>query len=191
MLEGDCEPRPRNWPAALRPGVEITVRRTKWPDHDHYTHTTTVLGEDSWGLWLGMRRGDSWLRDGQPIQIAPTDIVELIPNEIGWAAEWYEEGPEGPEDELYRDVVGPSVWDGTVVTTVDLDLDIIRTLSGETRLLDEDEFEAHRIELAYPDALVVQARLVASNLMRQVEGRAAPFDGSHRHWMDALKSLRT
>ena len=33
---------------------------------------------------------------------------------------------------------------------VDLDFDVIRTFAGETRLLDEDEFELHRVELDYP-----------------------------------------
>jgi predicted RNA-binding protein associated with RNAse of E/G family len=32
---------------------------------------------------------------------------------------------------------------------VDLDLDVIRTFTGETRLLDEDEFELHRVELEF------------------------------------------
>jgi len=57
--------------------------------------------------------------------------------------------------------MAPSLWDGTVVTSVDLDLDVIRTFSGETKLLDEDEFEEHQIELGYPEVLVVQAREVA------------------------------
>jgi predicted RNA-binding protein associated with RNAse of E/G family len=30
---------------------------------------------------------------------------------------------------------------------VDLDLDVICTFSGQTRLLDEDEFELHRVDL--------------------------------------------
>jgi uncharacterized protein len=81
--------------------------------------------------------------------------------------------------ELYCDVTSRLSWDGGVVTMVDLDLDIIRTFSGETRLLDEDEFEAHRIELACPDILVEEARQVAAMLMRLVGARLAPFDGSH------------
>lgn len=194
--------RPR-WNATVGPDLAANPQRCSpearspfvEPSGAIWTTTPTpprcsVLGEDSSGLWLGIRRGDRWLRDGQPVQAAPTDIVELIPNEIGWVAEWYEELADGPENELYCDVVGPSLWDGTVVTSVDLDLDVIRTFSGETKLLDEDEFEEHQIELGYPEVLVVQAREVASSLMRRVSDRAAPFDGSHHRWMDVWKSLR-
>jgi hypothetical protein len=191
MSENDSEMRNPEWPAPLLIGAEITVRRTKWPDRDHYRHTATVLGQDKWGLWAGIRRGDWWLRAGQPIQQVPTDVVELIPNEVGWVSQWYEKVDDGPEDELYCDVVGGSVWNGTVVTTVDLDLDIIRTFSGATKLLDEDEFEVHRIELAYPEELVTQARAAANELMRRVESRAAPFDGTHHHWMDVWKNLQS
>ena len=65
---------------------------------------------------------------------------------------------------------GPS-WDGTVVTMVDLDLDVIRTFSGETRLLDEDEFELHRVELDYPAWMIDLARQTAAQLMDRVSLR--------------------
>ena len=56
---------------------------------------------------------------------------------------------------------------------VDLDLAVIRTFSGQTRLLDEDEFELHRVELDYPAPMVDLARETAAQLMDRVSLGAA------------------
>ena len=73
------EPGSRDEPTPLHVGTRITIRRHKWPHRDHYTNTATVLGEGSWGLWAGMRGAEWWFRDGAPIQMARTDLVELLP----------------------------------------------------------------------------------------------------------------
>jgi uncharacterized protein len=184
MMRGIDGPGPQ---VDLKPGTPLTIRRHKWPDRDHYTAVASVLGSDSWGVWAGMRRGAWWYRDGQPVHQARSDLVELLPIEVGWAAEWYEQRPGGPDFELYCDVTGPLSWSGTVVTMVDLDLDVIRTFAGETRLLDEDEFELHRVALDYPASMVALARETAAQLMDRVSRREPPFDGSHRPWLELWK----
>jgi hypothetical protein len=103
-MGGIDAPRP---PVNLKPGTPITIRRHKWPDCDHYTAVASVLGSDSWGAWAGMRRGAWWYPDGQPVYQARSELVELLPIEAGWAAEWYEQRPGGPDFELYCDVTGP------------------------------------------------------------------------------------
>lgn len=173
----------------LKTATQITIRRHKWPDRDHYTAVATVLGSDSWGVWAGMRRGAWWYRDGQPVHQARSDLVELLPIEVGWAAEWYEQRPGGPDFELYCDVTGPLSWGGTDVTMVDLDLDVIRTFTGETRLLDEDEFELHQVELAYPASMIALARETAAQLMDRVSLRKPPFEGAHLSWFELWKRM--
>jgi Protein of unknown function (DUF402) len=101
----------------------------------------SVLGSDSWEVRAGMRRGAWWYRAGRPAQQARSGLVEFLPIEVGWAAEWYEQRPGGPDLELYCHITEPLSWDGAVVAMVDLDLDVTRTFSGETRLLDEDELD--------------------------------------------------
>jgi protein associated with RNAse G/E len=58
---------------------------------------------------------------------------------------------------------------------VELDLDVIVTEAG-VRLLDEDEFEDHRVRLAYPEQLVSAARQAAVVLFDLASRAAAPFD---------------
>jgi uncharacterized protein len=70
---------------------------------------------------------------------------------------------------------------------VDLDLDVIRTFAGETRLLDEDEFELHQVELGYPASLIALAAETAAQLMDRVSLRQPPFDGAHLQWFELWK----
>ena len=46
------------------------------------------------------------------------------------------------------------VWDGGLVTAVDLDLDVIRRFDGTWYVDDEDEFAEHQVSYGYPPELV-------------------------------------
>jgi hypothetical protein len=72
----------------------------------------------------------------------------------------------GRPDEVRR----PPHWtNSSEVTLVDLDLDLYRSRADRrVELLDQDEFDAHRVRLGYPDALVVHATRVAARLRTAV-----------------------
>ena len=121
------------------------------------------LGRVGWDASRAWRTGM-----GSPPNRRARNLVQPPPVEVGWAAEWYEQRQGGPDFELYCDIIGPLSWHGTVVTMVDLDLDVIRTFSGETRLVDEDEFELHRVELDYPAWMIALACVTAAQLIDHV-----------------------
>ena len=74
----------------------------------------------------------------------------LLPPSDGWLA-WF---PEFGDFEPYVDIVAGVTRTESSVTMVDLDLDVIRRRNHEVELLDVDEFQAHQVQLGYPDDLI-------------------------------------
>ena len=98
----------------------------------------------------------------------------LVPPTDGWLA-WF---PEFGDFELYVDIVCDTTRTETAVTMVDLDLDVIRRRDGTVELLDQDEFEAHQIDLSYPDHLIDHAERVAAQVLTSVRAGDEPFAGA-------------
>ena len=88
-----------------------------------------------------------------------------------WAAIWSTTG----EPEVYVDICTPARWGEDRVTMVDLDLDVIRLRSGAVRLLDEDEFEEHQVQLRYPRELIEGALVAAERVRAMLIANEEPF----------------
>ncbi len=163
---------------------EVWIERRKWPDAPHYGHAGQILGEDDHGLWLELRVGSPVYRGEELLFHGTTGGLMLVPPTDGWLA-WF---PEFGDFELYVDVVSGTTRTESTVTTVDLDLDVIRRRDGTVELLDIDEFEAHQIELSYPDHLIAHAERVASEVLAAVRTSAEPFGGAAaQEWMTRLR----
>lgn len=162
---------------------EVWVERRKWPAAPHYAHAGLVLGEDHHGLWLALPVGSPVYRGDELLFHGTSGGLMLVPPTDGWLA-WF---PEFGELELYVDVVSGTTRTETSVTTVDLDLDVIRRRNGNVELIDVDEFETHRVELGYPDHLVHHAEKVATQVLAAVHAGEEPFAGAAaRAWMTQL-----
>ena len=96
-----------------------------------------------------------------------------------------------PDLDVYIDIAAPPVWSGRTVKVVDLDLDVIVWNDGrEVELVDEDEFELHRVQLGYPDDVVVGARASAERVLREATAGEPPFDADTAgRWFRALERL--
>lgn len=103
-----------------------------------------------------------------------------------YSAEFYPDG----ETAVYVDINTPARWEGPVVTMVDLDLDLVRKRSdGSVVLLDEDEFEAHRVEYSYPEHLVAGAREAAGAIVVPLENGQEPFGSVGDSWLERARML--
>ena len=151
----------------------VWIERTKWPDRPHYAHDGWVLGEDEHGLWVELRSGAPVYRGDKVLFHGKRGGLMLVPRNRGWLA-WF---PASGSFELYVDIVTPPVRTPTSVTMVDLDLDVIRWTDGRVELVDEDEFETHRVELGYPSDVVADARREAAWVLEAFRRRDEPFDG--------------
>jgi hypothetical protein len=162
---------------------------TKWPDRPHWEFGGHYLGSDEHGDWLGFPTGSRFHRPGVEVTM-PNDQVGLVPAqelpERGWLATFH--GP-GSDFRLYVDIATPPAWDGDVLRSVDLDLDVIQGLRGRVWVDDEDEFADHRVRWAYPDAMVAAALESCAHIESAVRRGVPPFDGSHRHWLARVAHL--
>lgn len=76
----------------------------------------------------------------------------------------------------YCNIASPPYVQGDVLTYIDYDLDVIRSIEGVRQIVDQDEYEMHKLAYHYP-ALVeekVQAGLAA--LLKRMDHNEAPFD---------------
>ncbi|WP_235737309.1 DUF402 domain-containing protein [Nocardioides alcanivorans] len=164
---------------------------TKWRQLPHWTFSGTYLGSDQHGDWIGLPTGTHYERPGAAYD-SPSASVTLVPapdaDERGWLAAFHAAGHRLPgftaAIEVYVDITTPPKWQGRVLTSVDLDLDVVRGSSGRVWVDDEDEFAEHRHTLDYPDVVVAHAGINCDLVQQLVSDRVAPFDGrTHLPWL--------
>ncbi len=109
-----------------------------------------------------------WVQSGQT-----TCAVELY-FEDRWYNVWHFR--DGATELWYCNVAMPASFDGKTLRWIDLDIDIRCYRDGVLEVLDEDEFEQHRVELAYPDEIVERALAARDEALRLAQERAFPFD---------------
>ena len=164
----------------LQRGALIDVRFTKWDGGRHWEFPLTFLGQDEFGTWARGGSGTSLWRPGHSFE-SRFDWVTLIPDELPWCASFYDTPLN--EVSVYVDMTTVPIWDGATVTIIDLDLDVILTRDGSLFVDDEDEFDAHRIELAYPDDVVELARTTAGDVFDAIADGAEPFASIGAQWL--------
>ncbi len=173
----------------LSPGDDVRCEITKWGDRPHWVYPGVYLGEDAHGDWIGFPKGTYFFRPGAEY-VAPYHQVGLIPHadlaERGWMAAFHAAG--GPV-QVYVDIATPPVWDGAVLRSVDLDLDIVRGANGRVWVDDEDEFAQHRVAYGYPEEVVRAACASCDHVHAAVRDARPPYDGSHLPWLDSLAAI--
>jgi hypothetical protein len=164
--------------------TRVTLQFYKYPRTLHWRHDMVLLGEDHHGTWLGAPRGTVIQRGEEEPTSWKHPFVQLIQVDRPWIPIWNVE-PE--KVEIYVDVT-------TVPTrpaldryeAIDIDLDVVRFVDGTIKVVDEDEFDDHRVSLNYPDWMVDQARATTASVAVAIETGAPPFDGSHLPWFERL-----
>ena len=183
------------------PGESIRVEVTKWGNRPHWQFDGIWLGSDEYGEWLGFPVGTHNTRPGFSFD-SEVDVVTLVPPDDYWTATFH---APGNWCEVYVDMCTPATWDGDVLRTVDLDLDVIRMAPespadspfapqnqraawGEVFIDDEDEFAEHQVVYGYPTDVIQAARASCETVFAAVRGRQAPYDGTHLPWLTVLTS---
>lgn len=76
----------------------------------------------------------------------------------------------------YCNLASPSIYDGEAIKNIDYDLDVKVSPIGKTALLDEDEYEAHKIQMNYSDDLGKAIHRGLDRLMVDIRLRNSPFE---------------
>jgi uncharacterized protein len=177
-------PPPRSTSFSAEPGPiktsRIHVDMRKWPDRKHWQFDSEMLGEDDFGVWLYTAQGSVIQRgEEQPISLG-SGFVGLVPRDQWWLAEFYW---DHPTQEIYVNIGTPCEWGDDRVTSIDLDLDVVRHLDGSVEVLDEDEFLDHQVRHAYPQHLIETARVTATNAVEALQRGDEPFRTAARRWL--------
>jgi hypothetical protein len=171
-------------------GDPVRIEMEKWGDRPHWHLPGVWLGTDQHGDWIGIPAGTLMVRPGLEI-VSEHDQVGLVPaagadvERGGFPTFHRAPAPTW----VYVDMVTPPVWDGPVVRTVDLDLDVIRLRDGHVVVDDEDEFAEHQVSLGYPPEIVALAEASRDRVLAAVLAEEPPYDGSHERWQAILTGL--
>lgn len=147
----------------------------KWGGHPHYGGRVHVLGDDEHGTWLWGPAGRTISRGEKPLFVTKQDALVLVVRDAWWSAAWW---VGHDEVDTYVNVGTPPVWEAKRITSIDLDLDVIRFCDGRLEIVDRDEFELHQRLYDYPTDVIQRAEEVADEVMEHMAVRMAPFDGS-------------
>ncbi|MBZ5737608.1 DUF402 domain-containing protein [Nocardioides mangrovi] len=174
------------------PGDAVRLEMTKWGDRPHWELDAIFLGSDDHGDWIGAPAGTLNARPGARF-VSEVDAVTLVPRaeHLAWCLPTFQ--APGIWCTVYVDVATPAAWDGRVLRSVDLDLDVIHGAGhggrGRIWVDDEDEFADHRVRFGYPDDVVAAAVASAERVLAEVTAGLAPFDGTADAWLARLAAL--
>jgi uncharacterized protein len=161
--------------------VDVRVVYRKYDGSLHWNHPARLLGEDEHGTWLGVP-AQTRVFKGEP-EWGPVEapFTILMPRDAWWTATF---NAEPHRTEVYCDITTVPHWPTpSLVTMVDLDLDVRRRRAGAVDLLDEDEFADHRVRFGYPPEVVSAAEAAANWLYTAVRERVEPFDTVYTQWL--------
>jgi protein associated with RNAse G/E len=111
-----------------------------------------------------------------------TVAAGTLSTEYYWTDRWYSvfrfREPGGALRNYYCNVNCPALFDGRLLTFVDLDIDVLVAPDFSYSVLDEDEFEAHAARYEYPPEVRGQVPRALSELIGMIGGRRFPFGES-------------
>ena len=163
----------------------MVARNRKWDGGAHWVVPGTYLGEDGHGWWVFQPAGSFCSRPGAAFH-AMSDAVLLVPRAGEYVATFYDETYPG-DFRVYVDLALEHGWStirpGTVeFHVIDMDLDVIRSVQHGVYVDDEDEFDEHRVRMAYPEHIVDLLLRETGQLYQAVKAQHAPFDGTVVEW---------
>ena len=157
----------------------VEVRSFKWPYRPTTVAPTRLIGEDSFGRWLGITRGDPWwTADRSRSGVFEQSFVKVVPSGTYWTACF---NPGDPIVDV--DIVLPVRWFDDALEEVDLELDILRSTNGKVKVRDQDEFHRVREEWNMPNDIAVQAQATCEQIRALVEEGAEPFGTVGKAWL--------
>jgi len=138
-----------------------------------------LLGEDGFGRWLGITKGDAWrAADHSHCGVFERSFIKLVPNGTFWTACFNVADPV-----VDVDIVLPVQWSDDTLEEIDLELAILRAANGGVRVRDREEFERVREAWAMPRGIAVQAVATCEQICALVEQGAEPFGNVGRMWL--------
>ncbi|HEY0083005.1 MAG TPA: DUF402 domain-containing protein [Pyrinomonadaceae bacterium] len=100
--------------------------------------------------------------------------------EYYWTNRWYSvfrfQEPSGALRNYYCNINLPAKFDGSLLTFIDLDIDLLVAPDFSRRVLDEDEFATNAARYLYPASVRDMVPRALAELNEIIERRDDPFD---------------
>ncbi|WP_248929742.1 DUF402 domain-containing protein [Paenibacillus hamazuiensis] len=90
----------------------------------------------------------------------------------------------------YCNIASPPYVSGRVITYIDYDLDVIRQANGQVTVVDQEEYERHKLNYHYSAIVDAKVKAGLAALLERIERKAAPFRDDlvvqyYRLWKDS------
>lgn len=91
---------------------------------------------------------------------------------------WYNVITQFKKNDIYYycNIASPTILEGRVIKYIDYDLDLRCFPDGSYKILDESEYEYHKIKMSYPDEIDLIVKQELKNLIKLYESKKGPFD---------------
>ena len=103
-----------------------------------------------------------------------------ISTEYYWLDRWYNvfrfSNADRELKRFYCNVNVPPHFDGSVLSYIDLDIDVLVETDLTYKILDEDDFEQNAKGYPYPEDVQASAREALAELIKLIESRSFPFN---------------
>jgi protein associated with RNAse G/E len=153
----------------------ISVRVLKYDGAEHRRWPAVLLRQEADLLVLDAKFDEEIHHDLLGTIAAGTTSVEYY-----WLDRWYNifrfSEPSGSLRNYYCNVNVPPTFDGSVLTYIDLDIDILVNTDLSYTVLDLEEFEHHAERYGYSTQVREQAERALDQLKTLIETRAFPFN---------------
>ena len=155
--------------------IPITVRACKYNGDEHRRWPAILLRQEGTLLVLDARFEEEIQHDLLGTIALGTTSVEYY-----WLDRWYNvfrfSEPSGTLRNYYCNINVPPAFDGTVLTYIDLDIDVLVGPDSTYQVLDLEEFEQNAARYGYSSEIKQNAKKALTELISLIESRHFPFD---------------
>jgi protein associated with RNAse G/E len=155
--------------------ASITVRACKYDGKEHRSWRARIASSTDSLLVL-----DATFEEEIRHPLLGTILRGTRSLEYYWLDRWYNvfrfHEPTGELRSYYCNINVPPVFDGRVLSYVDLDIDIMVTPALTYSIIDEDEFEINAGRYNYPSEIRRRAAEALTELLALIELRQFPFN---------------
>jgi protein associated with RNAse G/E len=75
----------------------------------------------------------------------------------------------------YCNLASPPYKNNNIITYIDYDLDVIRLPSGEINVVDQDEYDAHKLKFHYSETVELKVKEGLDRLLERIQKQQPPF----------------
>lgn len=165
----------------------VTIQARKYSKQLHYEWQANLIElTDSYGL-VYCEAGRTFIHYSKQKQfIMPNPSLEWFFFDRGYTVA-ISFLPEGLM--YYCNIALPAKYEEAAISFIDLDLDYLKEVNEEWKVVDEDEFILHQVTMKYDEATIQYAKQALLDLQQAVKHKNYPFSLQENELTDYINQL--